>query len=156
MIMVTTNEYLREILIRRSQSNVLDVKTTMLAGCGAGMVAAAVTTPLDRVKTRLQTQGLGSAFMNTAAASSSSSYDRALIPPDCPKAQIASSAEQEAMLFRVKPRYQGLSDAFQSIVREEGWQGLFRGMTPRLMTHTPAIAISWTTYETAKMWLMSP
>lgn len=133
MIMVTTNEYLREILTQRSGSPVLDVKTTMLAGCGAGMVAAAVTTPLDRVKTRLQTQGL-STVINTTAVSCDG------LPADCPKKA---------------PKYQGLTDAFKSIVQEEGFLGLFRGMTPRLMTHTPAIAISWTTYEAAKMYLMS-
>ena len=138
MIMVTTNEYLREILTKRSGSPVLDVKTTMLAGCGAGMAAAAVTTPLDRVKTRLQTQGLGTIMR----------ANRDGIPADCPK------LAEEAMLS-VKPKYQGLSDAFKSIVQEEGWMGLFRGMIPRLMTHTPSIAISWTTYEAAKMWLMS-
>ena len=58
MVMVTTNEYLREVLTKRSGSPVLDVKTTMLAGMGAGAAASAITTPLDRVKTRLQTQGL--------------------------------------------------------------------------------------------------
>lgn len=145
MIMVTTNEYLREVLTKRSNSPVLDVKTTILAGCGAGMVAAAVTTPLDRVKTRLQTQGLSTVLNNTAGPASCDG-----IPADCPKVQAA----EEAMLS-VKPKYQGLQDAFKSIVREEGWMGLFRGMTPRLMTHTPAIAISWTTYEAAKMYLMS-
>ena len=142
--MVTTNEYLREVLSKQSGSQVLDVKTTILAGCGAGMVAAGVTTPLDRVKTRLQTQGLSNVLNYTTPASCDG------IPADCPKVQAA----EEAMLA-VKPKYQGLQDAFKSIVREEGWMGLFRGMTPRLMTHTPAIAISWTTYEAAKMWLMS-
>ena len=53
------------------------------------------------------------------------------------------------------PKYGGLSDAFHSIVREEGSAGLFHGMTPRLMTHTPAVAISWTAYEAAKQWLAS-
>lgn len=143
--MVTTNEHLREILSNYFNTKVLDVKTTMLAGMGAGMVAAAVTTPLDRLKTRLQTQGL-STILNTTTDTAEC---KGMLP--CAK---ATAAEEEAMLS-VKPRYQGLSDAFQSIVREEGWIGLFRGMTPRVLTHTPAIAISWTTYEAAKMWLIT-
>jgi hypothetical protein len=49
-VMVTTNEYLRELLMKQKNAEQLDVKTTLLAGCGAGMVAAAVTTPLDRGK----------------------------------------------------------------------------------------------------------
>jgi solute carrier family 25 iron transporter 28/37 len=129
-IMVTTNESLREFLMKQHNSNVLDVKTTLLAGCGAGMVAAALTTPLDRVKTRLQTQGLGIVL------------DCEVVGKSCPKLEDGA-------------KYKGLSDAFQSIVREEGYRGLFRGMAPRLMTHTPAVAISWTTYEAAKLWLSS-
>ena len=132
MIMVTTNEYLREKLSQQSGSQVLDVKTTLMAGSGAGMVAAAFTTPLDRVKTRLQTQGLTN-IMTPA------SCERVSV--NCPKMSA--------------PKYEGLADAAKSIVREEGWIGLFRGMTPRLMTHTPAIAISWTSYEMMKMYLMS-
>merc|ERR1712157_183513 len=105
-------------------AGVLDISTTMMAGCGAGMAAAAVTTPLDRVKTRLQTQKLGQ-----------------ILPRRCPNVRALSS---------IKPEYAGLSDAFQSIVREEGAMGLCRGLVPRLMTHTPAVAISWTSYESAK------
>lgn len=133
IIMVTTNEYLRELLEQRqSGSPVLDVKTTLLAGSGAGMAAAAVTTPLDRVKTRLQTQGL----TNIMAPAS---CER--VSANCPKLS--------------GPKYEGLADAAKSILREEGWMGFFRGMTPRLMTHTPAIAISWTSYEAMKMYLTS-
>ena len=70
----------------------------------------------------------------------------------CPKAV----AERAMMTGSIgSPKYGGLSDAFHSIVREEGAAGLFRGMTPRLMTHTPAVAISWTAYEAAKRWLAS-
>lgn len=93
------------------------------------MVAAAVTTPLDRLKTRLQTQGLGTVHCD-------------LIGTSCPKIDAT-------------PKYNGLSDAFRSIVREEGYAGLFRGIGPRLMTHTPSVAISWTVYEAMKLWLSS-
>jgi solute carrier family 25 iron transporter 28/37 len=127
-LMVSTNEYLREVLMKQKNATTLDVKTTLLAGCGAGMVAAALTTPLDRLKTRLQTQGLAVVHCDVIGSS-------------CPKIDT--------------PKYRGLADAFHSIVKEEGYAGLFRGMAPRLMTHTPAVAISWTTYEAAKMWLSS-
>ena len=39
------------------------------------------------------------------------------------------------------------------IYRQEGPSGFFRGMTPRILSHTPAVAISWTTYETFKKYL---
>jgi solute carrier family 25 iron transporter 28/37 len=139
MIMVSTNEFLRDVLLEMKKkngdnhSNVLDIQTTMLAGCGAGAIAAGLTAPLDRIKTRLQTQRFASAVpmhQDTVKA--------------CPKAKAFVESQV---------KYNGLQDAFQSIVKEEGAIGLWRGLTPRLMTHTPAVAISWTTYETAKRWL---
>lgn len=35
----------------------------------------------------------------------------------------------------------------------EGVGGFFRGALPRLLVHMPSVAISWTTYETVKVWL---
>jgi solute carrier family 25 iron transporter 28/37 len=157
MVMVSTNEYLREVL-ESDPTKPPDLKTSLLAGSGAGMVAAAVTTPLDRVKTRLQTQRMGAAIAITLQENQNLACEKtgAAPPPSvggsCPKAV----AERAMMTGSIgNPKYGGLSDAFHSIVREEGAAGLFRGMTPRLMTHTPAVAISWTAYEAAKRWLAS-
>ena len=44
--------------------------------------------------------------------------------------------------------------AASSIYQSEGLPGFFRGTLPRVMSHTPAVAISWTTYEAAKRYLM--
>lgn len=128
-VMVTTNEYLRELLMKQTNATTLDVKTTLLSGCGAGLVAAAVTTPLDRLKTRLQTQGLGMVVACDVAVA-------------CPKMEA--------------PKYNGLGDAFRSIVQQEGYAGFLRGLGPRVLTHTPSVAISWTVYEAMKLWLASP
>lgn len=158
MVMVSTNEYLREVL-ESDPTKPPDLKTSLLAGSGAGMVAAAVTTPLDRVKTRLQTQRMGEAIaitlqenQNLACEKTGGAAAAPSVGGSCPKAV----AERAMMTGSIgSPKYGGLSDAFHSIVREEGSAGLFRGMTPRLMTHTPAVAISWTAYEAAKRWLAS-
>ena len=155
MIMVSTNEFLRGVLLdakRRQRSVeeggekrvVLDLQTTMLSGCGAGMVAAAVTSPLDRVKTRLQTQRLLHTLPTKAAVSSV-----ATTTATCPKANAILKASMEIH----QPYYTGISDAFSTIVKEEGYVGLWRGLVPRLLTHTPAVAISWTAYEGAKQCL---
>uniref|UniRef100_A0A7S2EGN0 Mitochondrial carrier protein n=1 Tax=Trieres chinensis TaxID=1514140 RepID=A0A7S2EGN0_TRICV len=148
-VMVTTNEFLRDAL-RDKESSQLSIGTTMAAGCGAGTVAAAVTTPLDRIKTRLQTQRLGTAIaMQAAASAASSQCDGAPLTGGCPKARA-----QAAMLRgELTPKYANLGEAARSIVAEEGMGGLARGMVPRVLSHAPAVAISWTTYEAAKRWL---
>lgn len=76
MIMMTTNEWLRGVLEdglygSRRNNEIIDgdgggtrgegfhFVTILLSGMGAGTVASALTAPLDRVKTRLQTQRMG-------------------------------------------------------------------------------------------------
>ncbi len=144
MIMVSTNEFLRDVLMEIKSKGrghggsaaSPDLQTTMLAGCGAGAVAAGLTAPLDRVKTRLQTQRFASAMPTATTVKDGVKA--------CPKAKA---------FVQSQVKYNGFTDAFASIVKEEGAIGLWRGLAPRLMTHTPAVAISWTTYETAKKWL---
>lgn len=53
-IMVTSNESLKTLLTGPSGER--DIFTYLAAGSGAGAIAAAATTPLDMIKTRLQTQ----------------------------------------------------------------------------------------------------
>ena len=145
MVMMSTNEFLREMLMewKRPRMHVLDLETTMIAGCGAGAMAAFVTSPMDRVKTRLQTQTLVHAFPATTETIKG-----------CPKAG-AALAQASMDLSLQTAKYKNLSEAFFSIIKEEGFVGLFRGVVPRMMTHTPAIAISWTAYESGKRWLSS-
>jgi solute carrier family 25 iron transporter 28/37 len=120
MIMVSTNEVLKQQWVEDGEP--LDLKTCILASSVAGMAAAALTTPLDRLKTFLQTQQLQPACQQGS----------------CPKL--------------TGPPLE-LSKALTLILQKEGPLGLFRGMVPRVITHTPAVAISWTTYETCKQWL---
>ncbi|KAL7524842.1 hypothetical protein ACHAXR_000740 [Thalassiosira sp. AJA248-18] len=89
MIMMTTNEWLRGVLedglygIHHNQEeNPFHFATILLSGMGAGTIASAVTAPLDRIKTRLQTQRMGMVLPTTtstsaaaaAAASATSSF----------------------------------------------------------------------------------
>mmetsp|Transcript_27034 Transcript_27034/g.46118 ORF Transcript_27034/g.46118 Transcript_27034/m.46118 type:complete len:633 (+) Transcript_27034:138-2036(+) len=70
MIMMTTNEWLRGALEdglygihnHEEGENPFHFATILLSGMGAGTVASAATAPLDRVKTRLQTQRMGMAL----------------------------------------------------------------------------------------------
>ncbi|KAJ3210507.1 Fe(2+) transporter [Entophlyctis luteolus] len=85
-----------------------------LAGGIAGGLAAAVTAPLDVVKTLLQTRGVNDDV-------------------------------------RVRTNVNGFKDASKFIYQNYGLKGFLRGVGPRVLTHVPATAISWTTYEFLKM-----
>eukprot|EP00618_Florenciella_parvula_P006589 CAMPEP_0119505560 /NCGR_PEP_ID=MMETSP1344-20130328/26065_1 /TAXON_ID=236787 /ORGANISM="Florenciella parvula, Strain CCMP2471" /LENGTH=267 /DNA_ID=CAMNT_0007542027 /DNA_START=215 /DNA_END=1014 /DNA_ORIENTATION=- len=71
-IMVTSNESLKTLLTGPSGER--DIFTYLAAGSGAGAIAAAATTPLDMIKTRLQTQHMsaqvGSSMGSVAVMSS--------------------------------------------------------------------------------------
>jgi solute carrier family 25 iron transporter 28/37 len=44
--------------------------------------------------------------------------------------------------------------AAKQIVRQEGPAALMKGIRPRVLFHTPAAAICWSTYEAGKSFLM--
>merc|ERR1711935_440915 len=143
MIMVSTNEFLKHVLSSSGSSTEFDLHVSLMAGCGAGFVASAITTPLDRVKTRLQTQAMGN---GTYGADSSACRKRTECRGPMTQARYLATTSSPA-------RYVGWRDSLQSILRQEGAMGLCRGMLPRVMMHSPAVAISWTSYEGAKKYL---
>ena len=176
------------------------------SGSIAGAVAAALTNPLDVIKTRLQTQNLepcptpvaGAIPIITKTKASSgrpsvgnftgstgnvhfysnipSSTIASMHPPQVTTTDnivrtyttstIASNSNSSSNSNSNSNGNKGntnveepgkLKDGFKSavqvmrhIIREEGYIGFLRGLTPRMMLHAPAVAISWTTYETVK------
>ncbi|KAJ1497710.1 Fe(2+) transporter, partial [Coelomomyces lativittatus] len=81
----------------------------MTAGGVAGALAASLTTPLDVIKTMLQTKG------------------DALHP----------------QLRQLK----GWKQACVFLYQVHGWSGFWKGLGPRVLTHVPATALCWSTYE---------
>ncbi|KAF7730204.1 Fe(2+) transporter [Apophysomyces ossiformis] len=113
-IQFTTYELFRSLL---NPSGAYDPKSHVVAGAVAGMVASSITTPLDVIKTLLQTRG--------------SSKD--------PRIRNAS----------------GFWEAAKIIGERHGYQGFFRGFKPRILTHMPSTAVSWSVYEYFKWFLSS-
>lgn len=146
MIMVATNEALKQQWTTTTTSPPT-LTTTLLASSMAGFVASACTTPLDRIKTSLQTQQLTPACWPTP-------------PKECPQ-QARMSLQRTVAVGGGKssavtqPLVRNGYEAMTRILQQEGAIGLWRGMIPRVLSHTPAVAISWTTYETAKSILYS-
>lgn len=123
MVMVSTHEMCKQAW---HSPDVPAWQTVLAASSAAGCLAATVTTPLDRIKTALQTQQLVPACHGSQ--------------PNCPVIASKHATWKEASL---------------SIYKHEGVRGFFRGMLPRILSHTPAAAISWTTYETTKHYLLT-
>eukprot|EP00605_Chrysophyceae_sp_TOSAG23-4_P000198 GSChrysophyteH1.ASY1.ANO1.234.1 assembled CDS len=131
MIMVAVNESSRKFLSNGDKR--VSVSTSMIAGALAGGVAAAFTTPLDIIKTRLQTQNLEPCATPSTARG------------------IMSSALHNPMQLR--PPVRSAWQVAAQIWREEGALGFARGLAPRVLQQAPAVAVSWTAYETAKAFL---
>jgi solute carrier family 25 (mitochondrial phosphate transporter), member 23/24/25/41 len=49
-----------------------------------------------------------------------------------------------------KATYTGIVDVTRKTVQNEGWRGLFKGVTPNLLKVAPAVSISYVVYENSK------
>ena len=48
-------------------------------------------------------------------------------------------------------KYSGMMDAFAKTLQHEGFKGLYKGLTPNMLKLAPAAAVSWYTFEKAKL-----
>lgn len=113
-IQFSTYEFFRKVF--KFNPDTYDPKTHIIAGALAGAVASSVTTPLDVIKTLLQTRG----------------------------------TSQDPRIRNVA----GFRDASSIIMERYGIRGFFRGFRPRILTHMPSAAISWSVYEYIK-WIIN-
>uniref|UniRef100_A0A0G4HNY4 Mitochondrial carrier protein n=1 Tax=Chromera velia CCMP2878 TaxID=1169474 RepID=A0A0G4HNY4_9ALVE len=103
-----------------------------LAAGLSGGVAAAMTTPFDVIKTRLQTQD--------------ACVRRETVPRPMRELGCPSSGRCDMR----SPVYVDFTSTFRSILRDEGMAGFFRGVSARVALAVPSAAICWGTYETVK------
>eukprot|EP00055_Hartaetosiga_balthica_P014112 m.75778 g.75778 ORF g.75778 m.75778 type:complete len:314 (-) comp8495_c0_seq1:1616-2557(-) len=93
--------------------------THLVSGAIAGAFAASITTPLDVLKTFLNTQ---------EACKGALAGLETQLPPTHRSASI--------IMF-----------AFRSVFEAYGWRGFVRGLSARVVASSPAAAISWSVYE---------
>ena len=101
-------------------SGEFSLSTYLISGGISGAFAGGLTTPADVVKTKLQTQSLGATKIS------------------------GSTPQQFTVVFN------GFFDAFHAIRKQEGWNGFYRGVGPRMLMYGPSCAIAWVAYESAK------
>lgn len=139
-IMVAVNESMRTILapVTKNKSAGISMTTALFSGAVGGGVAAALTTPLDVIKTTLQTQGL-----RPCLKSSGSDPLGARVDKSGPKSSRSDP-------LKLHLRYRNALAAMRGVVQEEGYMGFARGMLPRVIANAPAAGISWAVYEGMK------
>jgi hypothetical protein len=139
----------------------------LASGAAGGGFAAAMTTPLDLIKTRLQTQRLApcprslNSDITHMVQKNSKSASAPNIPGSCTviptiglpiNTDIKSGEVVPPNDFsrNMRGSYNGVLDTVRTIVREEGYTAFLRGMGPRVATNAPAAGISWAVYELLK------
>ncbi|KAF8513758.1 mitochondrial NAD transporter [Gautieria morchelliformis] len=109
----------------QSRSNApINTSTILLCSAVSKMTASIATYPHEVVRTRLQIQRRflpGNGFTGAGAVVNSKSKDT--------------------------KRYKGLVHAAERIVREEGWRGLYKGLSINLFRTVPNSAVTMLTYE---------
>jgi len=138
MLMVSTQECCKQAWL---DLHVPMWQTILAASAAGGCVTATLTTPLDRIKTALQTQQMAPASLGTTITTTTMCGGTAVALQLSPPHQLPLHATT-------------WQDAAQMIWCTEGAAGFFCRVVPRVLSHTPAVAISWTTYETLKQYLL--
>lgn len=115
------------------------------SGAGAGMLAASITTPMDVAKTRRQvfaaasgssTDELGGTHTTSGSRTTCSSSHRSSSSWRSAEGAIAGNGSTPRVLH--------------AIWQVEGWAGLFRGHSARVLKIAPACAIMISSYEAGK------
>lgn len=174
-IMVAVNESAKKML---NPTGKYSFSNSIVAGCCAGAIAAALTTPLDVLKTRLQTQNVdlhcpeknvrvirpGVPLCEPSETISLAYQNRNRNSPievetvgsasnsssSSTNRSNGSGSSKSAGSGYNRIHTRGMLEMIRVIIREDGYHAFMRGWLPRVLLHAPSTAISWTVYESIK------
>jgi len=70
-----------------------------------------------------------------------------------PLALVRTKLQAQARQQVQSKQQDGMVSVFRTIVKENGFMGLYRGLTPNIMKVAPAVSIGYVVYENLKKWL---
>lgn len=167
-ITVAANENLR--FVYKKFVGDLKVHSHFICASVAGMISACLTTPLDNIRTRLNTQlfhvenrsKIKSIDPHFSASPSNSRQTFSKVQKAfsqhnhphagaCPCNPLSPSNGSQT-----KPvKYPDALCAVKIILKEEGLRGFFKGVSPRVANQSLSAGLSWTIYEAAKSFLIA-
>ena len=102
-----------------------------------GSIASLLTTPLDNIKTKLQTQ------LSLSTCESERKNAQTI--------ETVTNNKKHECTVDSNVKYKDMISTAKIIYKEDGFvKGFLRGMLPRVLCNTPSCAISWATYEFVK------
>lgn len=140
------------LLARAGQEGVARLGTVnhLAAGAWAGIAASLVTIPLDGVKTRIQTDQMVDRELHAvrprgpAAASMGAGTGTVMAAAN---AVAAGGGQSASPPLASGKRARGVLATAAVMYRDEGIQGFFRGLPPRLVSVVPSSSITFAAYE---------
>lgn len=111
--------------VARWTTNLSGPAVNSFAGAMAGMASGIVTCPLDVIKTKLQAQG---SFSHLGTGSKGP-----------PPAAV----------------YRGMVGTSRTILRQDGFKGMYRGLGPMLLGYLPTWAVYMAVYDSSREWFFS-
>lgn len=119
----------------------LTIDLELITGAAAGGLAGTLTTPLDVIKTRIQTQNPDSIPPSTTTAASAAAHSKVKNPSTINTKSYTIPSTAQPAILNTSSIFRGLLIVY----RTEGIVGLFSGVGPRLV---------WTSIQSSIMLLL--
>lgn len=133
----------------------LPMSKVFFAGITSGSTAAALSTPVDVIKTRLQASAGDSSKISRKSPPVSSSpglsdavrTDVGKVTPSSVTSRHFASAAEQVKGKGDKIRYTGIAQCARHIYTTEGIKGFFAGVGPRVLIISPLFGITLWVYD---------